>query len=323
MSYHEYTKNYKKIIRVFVVYYFMAQSLLFLKKIITMKKLLFLFTITTTLFSFSQENTEVYVFDIAPAYEGLEVLNAENISNNPGYDNQPSFISNETLFFAGNNGGQTDISEYNLTSKNQKWVNSKTEGGEYSPQKFPSNTDVAAVRLDKDGLQRLYRYSAESGNSTEIIKDLQVAYFAFYDDQKILATVLDGDKIDLIMIDLPSKNADTLFYNAGRSLQKVPKTNSMSYTLINEEGNLDLYILDMKSYESYFVCELPIGIKDCVWINDTQILVGSGNKLYMYDTLGEPEWTRVASLEEYGLKNITRMAVSPNGKKLAVVGESK
>ncbi len=286
-----------------------------------MKKLLFLFTIATTFFSFGQENTEVYVFDIRPAYEGLELMNPRNISNNEGYDNQPSFISNETLVFAGTNDGQTDISEYNLTSKLQKWVNKKTEGGEFSPQKFPTNDDVVAVRLDKDGLQRLYRYSSETGNSTEIIKDLQVAYFAFYNNKKMLATVLDGDKMDLVMVDLPSKKTDTLFYNAGRSLQKVPKTNSMSYSLVNEEGNLDLYLLDMSSYESFFVTELPIGIQDCVWINDTQILVGSGNKLYLYDTLGESEWNRVASLEEYEIKNISRMAISPDEKKMALVAQ--
>jgi hypothetical protein len=286
-----------------------------------MKKLLFLFIILTSSFFFAQENTDVYVFDIRPAYEGLELMNPRNISDNQGYDNQPSFISNEALVFAGNNEGQTDISEYNLTSKLQKWVNNKTEGGEYSPQKFPSSNDVASVRLDKDGLQRLYRYNSQTGSSSELIKDLQVAYFAFYNDQKILSTVLDGDSMDLVLIDLSSKTADTIFRNAGRSLQKVPKTNSMSYSLVNEDGNLDVYLLDMDSYESFFVTELPIGIQDCVWINDTQILVGSGNKLYMYDTLGEPEWNRVASLEEYGLKNISRMAISPDGKKLAVVAQ--
>lgn len=286
-----------------------------------MKKFLFLLIIIATIPIFAQENTEIYVFDIAPSYAGIEFLNARNISNNEGYDNQPSFISNESVIFAGNNDGQTDISEYNLTSDLQKWVNSKTEGGEYSPQKFPSNNDVAAVRLDTDGLQRLYSYDVKTGNSTEIIEDLQVAYFAFYNDKKMLATVLNGDKLDLVMIDLPAKSVDTLFYNAGRSLQKVPKTNSMSYSLVNEEGNLDLYLLDMNSYESFFVCELPIGIQDYVWINETQILVGSGSRLYMYDTLGGSEWNRVASLEEYGIKTITRMAISPNGKKLALVVE--
>ena len=288
-----------------------------------MKKLLFLFIFTTTFFTFSQENTEVFVFDISHSYEGLELLNGRNISNNEGYDNQPSFISNESVIFAGNNDGQTDISEYNLTSDLQKWVNSKTEGGEYSPQKFPSNNDVAVVRLDKDGLQRLYRYDSKTAQSEEIIENLQVAYFSFYNDKKMLATVLNGEKLDLVIIDLLSKSADTLFYNAGRSIQRVPQTNSMSYSLVNEEKNLDLYLLDMNTKESYFVCELPIGIQDYVWINDTQILVGSGNRLYMYDTLGGSEWNRVASLEEFGIKNITRMAISPNGKKLALVAELK
>jgi Tol biopolymer transport system component len=286
-----------------------------------MKKLLFLSIIFVTHFTFAQTDSEVYVFDVMPAYEGLQLLNARNISNNEGYDNQPSFISNETLVFAGNNDGQIDISEYNLDSKIQKWVNSKTEGGEFSPQKFPSGKDIAAVRLDKDGLQRLYKYDTKTGKSTQIIKDLQVAYFAFYNDNKILSTVLDGDKMDLVMIDLSTKTADTLFYNAGRSLQKIPKTNSMSYTLVNEAGNLDLYMLDMDSKESFFVCQLPISIQDYVWMNDTQILIGSGNKLYIYDTMGEPKWNEVASLQEYGIKNITRLAISPNGKKLALVAE--
>lgn len=288
-----------------------------------MKKLLFLFIISSTLFSFAQENTEVFVFDIAPAYGGLELLNARNISNNEGYDNQPSFISNETLVFAGNNDGQTDISAYNLTSNLQKWINSKTEGGEFSPQKFPSNNDVAAIRLDTDGLQRLYRYNAQTGKSKEVIEDLQVAYFAFYNDKKMLAAVLNANKLDLVMIDLPSKSVDTLFYNAGRTLQRIPKTSTMSYSLVNEAGNLDLYLLDMNSYESFFVSELPIGIQDYVWFNDTQILVGSGSRLYMFDTLGGTEWNRVASIEEYGIKNISRMAISPDGKKIAIVAEIK
>jgi len=270
---------------------------------------------------FAQNNTEVYVFDVALAYEGLELLNARNVSNNKGYDNQPSFISNETLVFAGNNNGQTDISEYSFTSQVKKWANKESEGSEYSPQKFPSSNDLAAVRLDKDGKQRLYKYNTKTGTSSEIIENLEVAYFAFYNDEKILATVLSGSQMDLVMIDLKTKSADTLFQNAGRSLQKVPNSNSMSYTLINEDHNLDLYVLDMNSNDSFFICELPFNTQDYVWMNDTQVLTGKGSKLYMYDTLGIPEWNKVASLDEYGVRNITRLAISPNGKKLALVAD--
>lgn len=286
-----------------------------------MKNLLFLLFISLTSFGLAQENTEIYVFDIYPAYEGLELLNMQNIPNDSGYNNQPSFSSNQTILFAGNNNGQTDIAEYNLVSKTKKYINAKTDGGEYSPQKFPLDDDIAAVRLDMDGLQRMYRYDYQTGKASEVMENLQVAYFSFFTNTKILATVLNGDKMDLVLLDLKNKNADTLFYNAGRALQKIPNTNSMSYSLVNKEGNLDIYILDMPSLESYFVTELPIGIQDYVWITDTQVLIGSGNKLYMYDTLGEPEWTKVASLEEFQLKNITRMAISPDGKKLAVVAQ--
>ncbi|MGB3344976.1 MAG: hypothetical protein WBA61_13800 [Aequorivita sp.] len=288
-----------------------------------MKKFFFLFIAFSITSVFAQNNTEVYVFDISPSYEGMELLNVRNVSNNEGYDNQPSFISNEALVFAGNNVDQTDISEYNFTTKVKRWVNSPTEGSEYSPQKFPSSQDLAAVRFDKDGRQRLYRYDFITGNSTEVIKDLQVAYFAFYNDNKMLATVLDFEEMYLVMIDLPTKTVDTLFKGVGRSLQRIPKTDFMAYSLINDEGKLDLYMMDMNNRESFFICEIPKDIQDFVWLNETQILIGKGSKLYMYDTLGEPEWRKVASTDEFGIKNISRMAISPDGKKLALVGEEK
>lgn len=286
-----------------------------------MKNPFFLLIILFNSFLYAQNNTEVYVFDISPSYGGLELLNARNISNNEGYDNQPSFISNDALVFAGNNNGQTDISEYNFRTKIKKWANSATEGSEYSPQKFPSNNNLAAVRLDKNGKQRIYKYDAKTGDSSELIEDLEVAYFTFYDDDSMIATILSGDQMDLVMIDLKTKSIDTLLQNAGRTLQKIPATNSMAYTLINEDKNLDLYALDMNSKDSFFICELPFEVQDYVWLNDTQVLIGIGSKLYIYDTLGEPEWNKVASLDEYGIKNITRMAISPNGKKLALVAD--
>ena len=110
--------------------------------------------------------------------------------------------------------------------------------------------------------------------------------------------------------------------DVGRSIHKVPFKKSISYTAINEEKNHDLYLLDIDgNLESYFVCQLPIGVQDYIWLNETQILIGSKNKLYVYNTLDIQEWKEVASLEDYQIANITRLAVSPKGTKLAVVGE--
>jgi hypothetical protein len=38
---------------------------------------------------------------------------------------------------------------------------------------------------------------------------------------------------------------------------------------------------------------------------------------------GEPNWTVVANLGALGLRNVTRLAVSPKGDRLALVAEAK
>ncbi len=280
-------------------------------------KLFFLFFMGSL---FAQENSQIFLFDIEPIYEGLQLSNMQTISEKEGYNNQPSFQSNKFILFAGNNEGQSDIAQYNIESRTRLWYNVPTvEGGEYSPQKFPTSNDVAAVRLDKDGLQRLYKYSFETRKPSVLFKDTQVAYFAFYNDNQLLGTVLSGDQMDLVTMNISEKKVDTLLRNVGRSIHKVPKSDYMSYTVFNEQKNLDVYLLDMKTKESFFVCEMPIGLQDYVWFNENQILAGSGTKLWMYDTLGPPEWNEVANLTEFYIKNPTRMAISPDGKHIAIV----
>ncbi|RFN57831.1 TolB family protein [Marixanthomonas ophiurae] len=271
----------------------------------------------------AQENTEVYVMDVNPAYSGLEVFNLQNISDNSGYDSQPSFIDNNTVVFACNNNDQTDISVYNISSEEKSFFNPPTKGGEYSPVQIPNSNEITAVRLDPDGKQRLYNYN-EDGKSTEAIPNLQVAYYAFKDQNTLLASVLAVDGLDLVLTNLQTQKVDTLKYNAGRSIHKVPNTKrTMSYTFLNEDGNYDIYQLNIETLESFFVAELPIGIQDHIWLSESKLLIGSGNKLFLYDLFGNGEWQEVANLSEYNITNITRLALSPNGKKLALVAVPK
>lgn len=275
-------------------------------------------------FGFCQSTeTEVYLFDLVSKNATFEVKNGQNISNNAGYDNQPSFSDNETILFSRMRNEQTNIASYALNTKTIDWLTNTSEGSEYSPQYIPESEHFAAVRLDTSGLQRLYEYIPKTAKNVAI-NDLKIGYFAFYDNSQFISAVLSGSSLDLYLSDTNTKKDTLIITNIGRSLHKVPNTNLMSYTVVNDDQNLDLYLLDMAGdLESFFVCELPIGIQDYVWLNDSQILLGSRNLLYIYDTLGVTEWKELASLEYYGLDNITRLAVSPDGKHLAVVAEPK
>ncbi len=287
-----------------------------------MKHLFSIFCCLCATIAISQPNTEVYTMDLSFSDAHFKVSNFQNISQNEGYDNQPSFTPEGQLLFAKTRNAQTDIALYDFASNTTEWLYDTTEGGEYSPQFIPKSKDVAAVRLDPDGKQRLYRYSLNEAPK-ELIENLQVAYYTFYDENRMLGSVLSGNNLDLVLSNLISKKTDTLLEASGRSIHNVPRSDAMSYTSVNEEGNWDVYQLDMESLESFFVVQLPIGIQDHIWLDDTKLLIGSGNKLFLYDLFGNGEWNQVANLSENNIENITRLAVSPNGKKMALVAEPK
>jgi hypothetical protein len=285
-----------------------------------MKRIHLLFLIFQSAFCLAQPNTEVYLFDINTTADGLIVSNQRNISKDPGYDNQPSFASNDQILFAANNKGQTDIAEYSMANNNKRWVHKGSASSQYSPQHLPGTKQLLSVHLDSTGYQRLFSHDLKTGDFKEAIPDLQIAYFAMYNGELMLATVLGDIGMDLILANLQTKTSDTLLQGAGRSIHKIPNTPSMSYTVVNEEGNSDVYLIDMEGKPtSYFICQLPIGIQDYTWLNDHKMLLASGTRLYVYDTLDRPEWIEVAALSGKGFKDITRMAVSPDGKKMVLV----
>ncbi|MGJ8666323.1 MAG: hypothetical protein ACSHW7_08160 [Patiriisocius sp.] len=277
-------------------------------------------------FGNAQNDTEIFFMNISTTADSLEVSNFRNISNNPGYDSQPSFFDNDKLLYAGTKNGQTDIYQFSLDLRTKKRINLPTSGGEYSPQKIPNKNSIAAVRLDTTGLQRLYAYEYNFpmyGASTLLLPETEVAYFAFHDEKKIVASVLGGNQLNLVIANLETKEVTPYIENSGRSIHNVPNSNSVSYTLVNEDKNHEIYVLNIdEDGESYFVCQLPIGIQDHCWLSDTKLLLGSGSKLHVYDLFEKPqEWKEVADLSNFNISEITRITVSPDGKKLALVAE--
>lgn len=275
-----------------------------------------------TCICFSQANSEVYLLDFSMKDSTMTVSNFRNISNNDGYDSQPSFIDNNRLLYAGGYVEQSDIMMYTIDNSTRQRVNRSTVGGEYSPQLFPDKTGIAAVRLDPDGKQRIYKYEHEnldSGAWKEILPEIEVAYYAFHDSNRMIASVLAGDQLDLKIIDLTSKKVFQYIENVGRSIHKIPNSNSVSYTLVNEDKNMDVYMLDIdEDGESFFVCQLPVGVKDHCWISTSALLLGSGSKLYVCDLFTGTDWKEVTDLASFNISEITRVTVSPDGKKLAI-----
>ncbi|MBK8554478.1 MAG: hypothetical protein IPL65_01330 [Lewinellaceae bacterium] len=62
---------------------------------------------------------------------------------------------------------------------------------------------------------------------------------------------------------------------------------------------------------------MPSGSEDFVVLPDGSFMAGQGSKLFYFSTVYNG-WKELADLRMYGVKNISRMAVSADGKLVVV-----
>ncbi|MEO9871725.1 TolB family protein [Ekhidna sp.] len=278
--------------------------------------LLSLLILLSPLLSLSQPDTEVYLMDLRRSSEGLVVEKPVNISSNKGYDNQPSFWSDsESVLYARNVEGQTEIARYYPESGNTLIITNTFGGSEYSPTLMPDGR-ISSIRLDTTGLQLLYAYTFR-GLDEVLVPELKIGYHAWINSNDIVAFVL-GDPATLQIINTASMENKIIGQNIGRSLHKIPGSSSFSY-LDKSSDEWEIKSMNPISGESTFLVKAIEGSEDYAWTPKEEIIMGSGSKLFAWKKDGE--WVEIADLSSHSIKNITRIAVSPDGKKVAVVGD--
>ncbi len=278
------------------------------------------FCLFISLNAVSQKGTEIYLMDLFENGDTLSIKNLINISNNKGYDNQPSFYDNEHLLFASTRNGQTDISLFNIKNGATTWITDTPKGSEYSPIKIPGKKAVSAIRLDDDGLQRLYEYEFETGTSRELLKDLKVGYHVWYDNQTIVCTVLIEDRMDLMVCNLKEGTNYTVDKNVGRSLHNIPNTDLISY-IRKQNKTLEIKSLHPISGITKRINTIWNGREDMAWLSQHTIIASTEKAIVQVpaDTTGI--WDLFHRFEPLELYNISRVSVSSDQKKLALVAE--
>jgi len=285
-----------------------------------MKYHVFLVLSLASILIFSQVNTEIFLFDIESTQNETLVTNGKNISNNKGYDNQPSFINDEQLLYSSTRNNQTDITQYFNNNNSKFWINF-TEGGEYSPLKIPNKNAVSAVRLDKNGKQRLYSYNLSNGESTSLIKDLVVAYYTWSDDNTIVSAVIEGNELSLYNSNISEGTNRKYATKVGRSFHKIPGSNLVSFISKKNVVQWQIKSVNPSTGETKLIANTISGVEDICWLNNKTILSGKGSKLYKLTLNKDNDWNEVIDLSSLGITSITRLAINPSANKLAIAGE--
>ncbi len=81
--------------------------------------------------------------------------------------------------------------------------------------------------------------------------------------------------------------------------------------------------LDVDTRAVQPLTRLPDKTEDYAWLPDGRLVAGSGSQLLVCDLTRQAQWTPFADLAADGVSGITRLAVSPSGDRLAIVGIPK
>ena len=270
--------------------------------------------------------TDIFLVDLDTAAALWRVVTVTRLTDRDGYDNQPFFeAGGDSLLFASMRDGQTDIFRHQLDLDETERL-TETAESEYSPTPIPGWPGFSTIRVEADGTQRLWRFprSQGAGREPELVFEAiaPVGYHAWIDPQTVAMFVL-GEPHRLVIGDLLSQEVRTVATDIGRALHRVPGQEAVSFVDKSDPEHWMVSILDIPTGKTQKIIETPSGSEDFAWWSPHEVLIASGSKLYLFDLDSPDAWREVADLAEHEIHGITRLARSPVGDRLAVVGERK
>jgi hypothetical protein len=246
-----------------------------------------------------------------------------NITNRAGYDNQPGWDGNSRLMYTLQYAGQTDIAAIDFESATNANVTTTPES-EYSAATTPDGKAITVVRVERDSTQRLWRFPKEGGTPSLVLRDIKpVGYFAWLDTNTVALFVL-GSPNTLQIADTRTGVGRVVTTNIGRSLQRVPRSRRASY-LHRVDNKWVLETVDPTplaggGFDVDTIAVMPDSADFVVWRSATELYTAAGSRILRM-RLPNRSWTLVDDFSDLGIRRISRLALSPDGRRLAFVAD--
>ena len=267
-------------------------------------------------------NTDVFLAPLSRRGDSLAIGAAENVTHRAGYDNQPAFLPDGSalLYTVIGADAQADVWRYDIKSRRSTRVTATPES-EYSPTPMPGGKRFSVVRVERDSTQRLWSFAMNGSDPQLLLPSLApVGYHAWLSATRLLAYVL-GTPSTLHAIDRNGTNDEIRARDIGRALQRIPGQGWYSFT--RRDSTKALWII-AQPFEGGPLAPLvpaPDDNEYHVWTPDGVLLSATEGAIVRWNarTGDDGEWLPVATVP--GVKNISRLAVSLDGRWLAFVAE--
>jgi hypothetical protein len=282
----------------------------------------------------SPPDTEVFLASLSVRDGKIEIGKPINISNSPGYDNQPAFTPDgRSVIFTSVRGERkpdpansaatgSDIYRYEIATERLSQVTNTPEA-EYSPTVTPDGNHISVIRVEADGTQRLWRFALDGTQPELVLRDIKpVGYHAWGSATALVLFVLgqQGQPATLQVADLQTGRAEIAATGIGRSLHRIPGA-GVSFVLRDSAADgLIISEIDPVSRQTRPLVRAPAGATevDLAWAPDGLLLATIRGQLMSWRR-GDREMAPVTGLDGLGLPSVTRLAISPKGDRIALV----
>ena len=265
---------------------------------------------------------DIWVSELRVTGDAIHLGAPRNVTRRPGYENQPCFLAGGTefLFVAADSSGQTDVFRFDLVSNTTNQV-TRTGESEYSPTPLtPPGDGFVTVRVEADSTQRLWQFDMDGSNPRVIVSEVDsVGYFAWWDERTLIAFVV-GTPHTLRLVDVSTPSETVVARDIGRSILVAPGGRGVSFLSREDDGTyaFRLLPLPLPAGEPRPLIDAVGGGQDAAWIGET-LVMADGAKLFAARPFEGPRWREVADFAGAGIATVTRIAVSPDRRWVALV----
>ncbi|MEM9917503.1 MAG: hypothetical protein AAF990_05370 [Bacteroidota bacterium] len=278
--------------------------------------------------------TNLYLFDVEAITDSIfQFSNPKFLSgfNLGGYNNQPYFVSDNEIYLTvqtPRDTTQSDIFSLNLQTRQLTRITQTLES-EFSPIFIPptdadiddNNYAFSAIRIETDAArsQRLWRFPMDrSSKGQPVFRTLNnVGYYSWIGSRRV-ALFLVGSPHRLVVADTRTETVVDIASDIGRCILPMPG-GDLAYIDKSRPDSWLIMRLDTRFYRTQLITATLPGSEDFAVLSDGTFIMGNGPKLYKFHPRKDNNWIEIADLNYYGIRNITRLAVTEG--KIAIVGD--
>ena len=265
----------------------------------------------------AQAGTDIFLVNISRD-GGVRFGTPTNVTDRPGYDNQPSFTPDgKAILYTSIREGQADIWMYDIDAGSNSAVTTTPES-EYSATGMPGGRTFSVIRVEMDSTQRLWQFDQDGTNPGVVYeKVMPVGYHAWINGNTTAMFIL-GQPATLQIGNVETGTAEIVASNIGRSIHKAVDKNAVIFLhrMSQDEAWIAEWDVETKQMRHLVV---PVGDgQDFEVMYNGTIVMGDGSKLFAW----REEWDGWEEVADFTgqITEITRLAGSPNGDRIAIVG---